>query len=198
MASPGIPGSQTPAGLDYLVREIADLKRQLRELGPSIAASFQPVITDLQNKQAQLDSQQATLTNLVNTQIVYGSQKAYVTGSATTTTRTNMAVANIVVPDGYTKALVIATSSGAAMNTTASPDYLLVATAINTYDGGENDQPCQSGFETTVTHTAITTLSGLTSGSYVQCIVSTRTNTAAWAATSTNLWRVQGAAIFTR
>lgn len=188
---PGVPGAGLPAGDDALIRRVQELERAQREMLPAVMAAVGPAIADLQN-------QQATLTNLVNTQIVYGSQKAYVTGSATTRTRTNMAVANIIVPDGYTKALVIATSSGAAMNTTSSADYLLVATAINTYDGGENDQPCQSGFETTVTHTAITTLSGLTSGSYVQCIVSTRTNTAAWAATPTNLWRVQGAAIFTR
>lgn len=198
MASPGIPGSQTPAGLDYLVREIADIKRQLRELGPSIAASFQPVITDLQNKQSQLDAQLAQINSLLGSVLVYGSNKNYTIGSATTTTRTNMAVASITVPDGFTKALVLAFSDATAMNSTASPDYLYVATAINAYDGGENLAPCQSGFAVTISHSAVTTLTGLTPGGTVQCIVSTRTNAAPWAASGSNLWRVQGAAIFSR
>lgn len=57
MALPGIPGSQVPAGLDYLVRELADLKRAMRELGPSIAVSSQPIVASLQSQTAFLLSQ---------------------------------------------------------------------------------------------------------------------------------------------
>lgn len=120
MASPGIPGSQTPAGLDYLVREIADLKRQLRELGPSIAASFQPVITDLQNKQAALDSQQMQINNqlaqinaLIGAQVTFGSVGASATGF-TPGAAADLAGSVITVPSGYSQAIVHCTADATA------------------------------------------------------------------------------------
>jgi len=62
VAQPGILSSQIPKGEDWIPREIADLKRELRELGPSIMHSFQGVVDELAAQQDTLDAQQATLT----------------------------------------------------------------------------------------------------------------------------------------
>jgi hypothetical protein len=66
------PSNAIPPGEDFMMREIRDLQRYVRELGPSVAKSFQPVIdrldatdADLIAKQATLDAQQATLTTAV-------------------------------------------------------------------------------------------------------------------------------------
>ncbi|MFF1633979.1 hypothetical protein [Leifsonia sp. NPDC058248] len=53
-----------PPGEDYLVREIADLKRQLRELGPSIAASFNSTVDGLNSTIAELDDTVTRLNGL--------------------------------------------------------------------------------------------------------------------------------------
>jgi len=62
VAQPGILSSQIPKSEDWIPREIADIKRELRELGPSIMHSFQSVVDELAEHQATLDAQQATLT----------------------------------------------------------------------------------------------------------------------------------------
>lgn len=54
MVGPGVPGSQVPGGTDALARRIGDIERQIRELGPSIAASFAPVVQTLQDQTAFL------------------------------------------------------------------------------------------------------------------------------------------------
>lgn len=167
--------------------------------GPSfLALNGRDVFADLTAKDAALTAQLVSINALIDSELTYGSIKGYIVGSATTTTRTNMAVAAITIPAGFTRALVWAFSDAVALNSTASPDYLYVATAINSYDGGENSEPCQSGFVITASHSAATQLTGLVGGGVVNCRVSTRTNTAPWAASGANLWRVQGVAIFAR
>jgi hypothetical protein len=65
MAQPGILSSQIPPGEDHVMRALADIKREMRELGPSIMHSFQGVVDELAAHQATLDAQQATLTTTV-------------------------------------------------------------------------------------------------------------------------------------
>lgn len=47
MANPGSIGSLAPKGEDALVRRIEDIERQIKELAPSVASSFGPMITRL-------------------------------------------------------------------------------------------------------------------------------------------------------
>lgn len=65
MAQPGILSSQIPPGEDHVMRALADIRREMRELGPSIMHSFQSVVDELAAHQATLDAQQATLTTTV-------------------------------------------------------------------------------------------------------------------------------------
>jgi len=48
--------SQVPPGEDALVRKIADLQRELRELGPSVASSFRTTVEELRAVDAQLNA----------------------------------------------------------------------------------------------------------------------------------------------
>lgn len=59
MAQPGSIGSQMPASEDSQLRRIADLERAMRELGPSVAGSFQSTVATLQ---AQVDYQAGLIT----------------------------------------------------------------------------------------------------------------------------------------
>ncbi|TFC20196.1 hypothetical protein [Cryobacterium sp. MDB2-10] len=61
MAYPGHIGYQMPASEDTQLRRVADLERDVRELGPSIAISFNPVIKSIQDTQATQAAQQVTL-----------------------------------------------------------------------------------------------------------------------------------------
>jgi hypothetical protein len=65
MAQPGILSSQIPPGEDHVMRALADIRREMRELGPSIMHSFQGIVDELAAHQATLDAQQATLTTTV-------------------------------------------------------------------------------------------------------------------------------------
>jgi hypothetical protein len=130
--------------------------------------------------------------------IAYGSDKAFSAGGATTTVSTLVATASVVVPAGYTKALVTAYSDANAVNVTGSADYLYVETTIDAYAGGENYAYVANATADGVSHTATTELTGLVGGDFINCGVYTRTGFAAWAADSANLWRVQAAVIFSR
>ena len=113
MANPGVSGSQIPAGEDFAQRQIKDLQRDLRELGPSIAKSFAPVIADLAAKQVTLTAAVADiaanvasindlLTQVVKPQSIY----LQATNYALTTSFVTLASATITVPAGFTKAKV--------------------------------------------------------------------------------------------
>jgi len=64
MATPGMLGSLVPPGEDAAVRKMADLQRELRELGPSVAASFASTVAMLQEQQDAIAAQTAYLASL--------------------------------------------------------------------------------------------------------------------------------------
>ena len=162
--SPGVPSNQLPPDEAWLVRKVADLERVVRELAPSIAKSFAPVIArldatdaDLIAKQAALDAQQATLTttvanlttaqadiaanvasiNTLITQVakpVWSHADSGASSFAVTTTMTNRATATVTVPTGYTQALIFAAGQASAVNTTGSLDTVYVGVSINGTD----------------------------------------------------------------
>jgi len=134
MAQPGILSSQIPPGEDHVMRALADIRRDMRELGPSIMHSFQSVVDELAAHQATLDAQQATLTTTVanlaanvavtNTNVaniaanvasintlitqVVEPQSIYATTNTyvVTTTETTRASVTVTVPAGFTAAVV--------------------------------------------------------------------------------------------
>lgn len=189
--------TQEPDTLRRLWQIIAAQKRAMFDLRASVLANVSDVVADLTAKQATLTAQQATLTDLVSKVVTSSSDKAFNAGAGVTATRTVKATATVTVPAGFTKAQVWAFSDAMALNSTASPDYLYVGTKINTYDGGENYIGCQPGYANSVSHSAVTALTGLTGGDPITCNVTSNT-LAPWAANAANLWRIQVVVIFSR
>jgi len=214
MANPGVAGSQIPAGEDWLVRKVADLERAVRELGPSIAKSFAPVIADLQAKQATLDAQQVTLTaavadiaanlasindlltKVVTPQIVSFSAANF----ALATTSAFAATLTVTVPAGFTKAAIYVTSRAIAFNPNTTggldglgADYMNCASKIDTVRGtaidlrtaGGSISPCSVDPYAQV-------LTGLTGGGTFVLGVLVQSNIAGWAANAANFAEMNG------
>ena len=91
----GLPGSipsLMPAGPDELVRQIKDLRRDLTELGPSVARSFKPVLDDLAAQVAFLSSQS----------LGYASTKGWSTAPISGTGAYNLLAYDPTYDDEYT------------------------------------------------------------------------------------------------
>lgn len=123
MADPGSIGSAMLPGEDTRGRDIADIKRDVRELGPSIARSFAPVIASLTAQQATLADQQAQLTAQVATlaaqvalQISPASSHNGSSSYSLNTSAQELTRVTFTVPSGYTRALVFATTNLSVAN----------------------------------------------------------------------------------
>jgi len=132
MATPGNLGSQVPPGEDAAVRKMADLQRELRELGPSVAASFASTVAALRAQQSLLATQQDLLTTqqglLATQQAALAANSASIadvealqtrvavahdstSGFGLPTSPTEILRSTIAVPAGFTRALVMTTTT---------------------------------------------------------------------------------------
>lgn len=125
MAAPGTLGSLVPPGEDAAVRKMADLQRELRELGPSVAASFASTVAELRAQQVTLTAQQADLAaqqaalaaNSASIASVEALQTSVAVAHDSTsgfglpTSPTEILRSTIAVPAGFTRALVMVTTT---------------------------------------------------------------------------------------
>lgn len=190
MALPGSFAGMVPAGEDHLVRRIADLERALRELGPSIAASFKPVILDLQAKQAELE-------DLVSRQIEIDSDNDSVTGFDLTTSYVAQATLSIPVPAGFSRADIITISHAGALNDTASTDFLHVETDIAGLSGIGLAERVPAGNYGTAHSSHRRRFTGL-SGGALNIDLRVRSNIAGWSYSGSNQATVDAFVIFRR
>jgi hypothetical protein len=167
------------------MRRIETIERQARELGPSIAASFQSTVDGLNAAIAQL---------LV---VETGAQSNL--GPAITTTRQALATISFTVPTGYTKALVQANAVAMAYNNTTGVDYLYCVASVDIgSSGGETYNSAAVGYATSVTAPYYVQLTGLTDGETFVVAANARTNTATWGASTANLVTIYASVIFQR
>lgn len=138
MPLPGSPANALPADDAALMRRIEAIERQLRELGPSVASSFAPVITDLQAQQATLAAQQVTLADqvaglsaVVDEQVSGDTSTQFASGFSLTSTPSQQAGVSIAVPAGFSVARVMAFS-----NLSAGSAAVNCATRISGVTGG--------------------------------------------------------------
>lgn len=110
MANPGAASSQLPRTDDWIVREIEDIKRQLRELGPSIAQSFNSTVAGI---------------------ILPAAKTVVTSGFLLTTTSTVLAEIDIPVEPGYTRAIVSVYGILNGATGATSGDYIYAKTIIN-------------------------------------------------------------------
>lgn len=106
-----------PTDEAWINRQIEDIKRQLRELGPSVAASFGPVIADLQ-------AQQAALAEQVALQVSPAVASAAATGFTLDGTSRALAQVSFNVPAGFTRAVVSASGAVAGGTNSTGGDAL--------------------------------------------------------------------------
>ena len=167
MASPSNLASQLPPGDDHIMREIADIKRQIKELTPSIAKSFNTVVDAL---------------------IFAESNAAGHNNMAFTTTSTTFASVSFTVPDGYTRCLVTASAAVMGLNSGATGDYIYGQIAITPSGGstGEIYQYAPAGIAASLTVPYYVDLSDLVAGWTLTLSVNARTNTGTWAASVSN------------
>lgn len=184
MADPGSLASQLPNGPDHVVRELADLKRQIRELAPSIAASFQTTVD--------------ALTELVNSTVIPMTDSNGAAGLATSTTTTVQTSVTFTVPDGYTQALIVASATAMAFNNTAAADYIYAEVIVDDVQGGELYAPAGPGVSAGVNAPYFANLSELVAGTTITVSASVRTGFAAWGASTANATNVYAQVLFLR
>lgn len=195
MANPGSIGSAMPASEDTQARRVADLERDLRELGPSIARSFAPVIATLTTQQATLATQQATLADQqaqltaqvatlaaqVALQVQPASGHSGVASGALTSTPSEITRCTFTVPSGYTRAQVFGTVFVSVYNTGNAADNIRAYLDINgAYSSTPTINSLVSFSGAGLGSSYAATLTGLTSGStfYVRGIVYNQTGNA--------------------
>lgn len=180
MTQPGAIGSAMPADESSVMRRLADLERQVRELGPSIANSFNSTVSELEN----------TIEGLVSFNSIGVSGGGYSTSTSFAAT----AGGSVVTPAGFTSATVMAIANAAATNTTAGADYLYVRASINGVGGGSGAQRVANGVAQQGMGSAIRTF-GVTAGSVITCEVHVRTSSA-WGATGSNGSNIDAIVLF--
>jgi hypothetical protein len=213
MASPGIPSSQIPKGEDWVPRALKDLERDIRELTPSIARSFRPVVDDLAAQQATLTTTVADiaanvaaindlLTRVVNPGTIYGAA----TNFALTTTLTTLKTITLTVPTGYTTAQINATGRVYAINpnttggsNSAGGDYLIAETHIGAYWGyGLPLTTVGLGSSNVNVAPFSVTLTGLTAGGTINVAVKGGTSFLTWAANAGHTAELTGSVLWLR
>ncbi len=223
---PGILSSQIPPGEDWVPRALADIRREMRELGPSIMHSFQSVVDRLDAQDAAFAAQQATLTTtvadlttaqatlattvsglsaavadintLVGQQVASGFNGATASNFAVSTNATK-ASCDIVVPAGYTRAVVMVTADVSVKNTGASADLLYASAMAVSSGGGESGVYLLPGEYASLPASAVKMPTGLTGGSNLTCTVRCRTGSgAAWSADALMVANVNAIALFLR
>src|SRR5450756_231671 len=131
---PGSPQAKMPASEDALIRRIQEIERVQREILPSVAASFGPVVADLAAKDVtilglieDLAAKDVQILDLIASVVTpdsgfaTASTFAIPAGQANRVTRASF---TLTVPNGCTSALVQAIGSVGAWNTGGSTDYL--------------------------------------------------------------------------
>lgn len=194
---PGLPGSQFPSE-DALIRRIQDIERSIRELAaanPFAPMGMKPVLGGVEFS-GNLSVPNGSITNAaLQAPVSPGSAGLTQQNFATTTAGAVYAQASIVVPAGYTQALVMNGVSAGATNSGTATDFLYVAASINGAAGGEQPSQTGAGAYGSGSAFAIRTLTGLTGGSItVECRL--RTGTGAWAAAAGNTANVNALILF--
>lgn len=174
----GLPGSLPaliPPGEDETQRRLADLERQVRELGPSVAKSFLPMLA----------------------LIVKGDQAGTWATNFAVPTGTGTAVATVTmsIPDGFSNALVFSTAHASVHNTTATNEYFYVGARVNGVLPAMMLSPMPANGYATSSGSTTRILTGL-SGGTITIDVLVHSEFATWTASGSNIASIDAFALF--
>lgn len=205
------PGMFNPKGEDYLVREIADLKRSIRELaaanpfgpmgikpqmGGMVVEGYQTVNGSM-SINGPLSLQPGSVPNTaLESPVQTAAASNGVTNYAIDTVSTVRASLALTVPAGFTKAIVIANAAAMGTNSGTAQDYLYASAVVAGVNGGELYTSAPAGVGASVSAQFQPTLTGLTGGDTITVSVATRAGSATWAAATANQASIAATAIF--
>lgn len=207
------PGQFSPRGEDWIGREIADLKRQIRELAAAnvfgtmglrpkdggtefdgyVTINGDATITGSLSLPAGIINNDALANPLESATAANGINNYEI--STTSTVRVSVSLA---VPEGFTEAIVIANPTAMGLNGTTAPDYLYVQAVVQTVNGGELYSAAPNGLGAGLAAPFHTTLTGLSGGDAITVGVATRAGLNPWAASTANQANIYATAIFLR
>lgn len=205
------PGMFNPKGEDFIVREIADLKRSIREL--AAANPFGLSKLRLQDGGVVVEGYQtvngpATFTgsldlpagSVPNDALANPVQTATasngVTNYAIDTVSTVRASVTLTVPSGFSRAVVLANATAMGTNSGTASDYLYCSAVVQAVNGGELYASAPAGVGASISSPFQPTLTGLTGGQTITVGVATRAGTATWVAATANQASIAATAIF--
>lgn len=226
MPRPGDVGGIVPPGNDWVAKKLADLQRQIDQLvtartlqhasigeGGLQSADFDGDLTSNTLGTAGWGLSGTTGTGIFNALLLRSGSvpasalaapvlPAYAHADAAsfviTTTLTDAATVNITPPAGYTRALVYATATAAAQNSTAALDQLGVNLTIGavTPPGYTAATDISAGGMHSTTRSGVVLLTGVTPAVPLTVAVQVRSYTAGWAASTWNTAQVDALALF--
>lgn len=183
MANPGMASSQIPRD-NELVRRIEDLQHYVRELEPSIARSFSGTVKRLDDAIASV--------------IVPTFNQGGINNYPISTTSTDRFSVSFTVPEGYTRAMVLATASAMGQNASGVGDYLYVQANVAGVNGGELFSYAADGTAVGLSAMLYWALYGLVAGESFDVSVKTRTSNNPWPAAPGNQANIYALVMFTR
>jgi hypothetical protein len=161
-----------------LVRRIEDIERQLRELGPSIAASFNSTV-------AALVETRSLQTNVFGFSMPSGASASVCSGT-------------ITIPDGYTRVSVMAVGEVSGNNNSGGVGFLYGRIFVNGDDSGLHVSSTTGLSEqATITLSRSSYLTGLTPGGVVTVDLYAKGDFSSWGSTSTGAY-LSAVALFLR
>jgi hypothetical protein len=157
MGAPGTLAGQLPNGTDFVPRKLADLERSQKEGLASIADSFNTTV-------AALNVAIAAVATAAANQVAPGIGAGSTSGFTLTSSSTALVSFNMVVPTGYTRALVTASGSVGSLSTYASADAVHATATIAGSSGPEGVSyfyaPNSGGSATCFQNVSLTGLTG--------------------------------------
>jgi hypothetical protein len=193
------PGQFQPRGEDFLIRRLQDLEARVQRneaanpFGPMgikpVAGGFD--VTGTMGLPAGSISD-AALANPIKTATASNGISNY----AIDTTSTVRVSVSLVVPAGFTQAIVIANATAMGTNSGTVADYLYVSAVVQAVNGGELYSSAAASLGVGLAAPFHTTLTGLTGGQLITVGVATRAGADTWAAATANQASIAATAIF--
>lgn len=197
----------TGRGLDALFQRIAAIEKRLRDMSGANILGAANVTVDKQGitiaSKLTVLGQLALPAGIIGNDALAnpvqgGSGGLSASGYGLSSTQAAVVSTTILVPTGFTRALVHVTCDVAAYNTTGASQYLYVAASINGTGGGESTTPIANGVAASGYGSAIRSLSGLTPGGTFSIAALARTGGGTIAAAGANLANLNAIALFLR
>lgn len=195
------PGQFQPRGEDWLVRRLQDLEARVQRneaADPFGPMGIKPVAGGFDVTGTLGLPSGIIPTDALSDPLVISTAGVSQNNFAVTTAGGVFATATVTIPAGYSRADIQCSVVAGAINDTANPDYLYVASSINAVGGTETPQAAASGGGyCAAPANGIRSLTGLSGGTItVGCAI--RTNSADWAISPSNFANMTALVFFRR